>query len=109
MEQVKLDDTERKWIKLKWAQIRMAQQKADDANRKWQQISAEINDKHAREDTRRAERGDFPMTDLMKAQAKEASLPLKEALSVGNWHSRNAERHIHDLKLFLKMKEMGLL
>jgi hypothetical protein len=98
-----------KWINLKWSEIRKAQILADEANSRWKRINAEINAKHSAESARREERGDFPLTDLMKAKDKEASLPLKDALSVGNWHSRNAERHIHDLNLFLKMKEMGLL
>jgi hypothetical protein len=39
---------------------------------------------------------------------KSESLPLKDALDTGKWHSANAQRHIDDLHLFLKMKELGL-
>lgn len=106
---MELTHTERQWIRRKWSLIREAQQKADAANATWKRINDEINDKHRREDERRSQRGDFPLTDLMKAQAKEASLPLKDALSTGAWHSRNAERHIHDVNLFLKIKELGVL
>jgi hypothetical protein len=106
---IQLSTMEREWIDKKWALIRDSQRRADAANNTWNRINDEINDKHARESQRRIDRGDFPMTDLMKVQAKSASLPLRDALDTGNWHSRNAERHIHDLDLFLKMKELGLL
>lgn len=105
---LQLTPTEKEWVRRKWALIRASQQKADKANADWNRINDAINAKHAAEDQRRAERGDFPLTDLMKAQAKSASLPLKDALDTGNWHSRNAERHIHDVTLFLKLKELGL-
>lgn len=102
-------DAEVKWVERKWAKIRESQIQADKSSNEWNEINNAIKDKHAREDARRAEIGQFPLTDLMKAQEKDASLPLKDALATGNWHSRNAERHIHDLQLFLKMKEMGLV
>jgi hypothetical protein len=105
---VRLDPVERQWIDRKWALIRESQRRADAANVKWNRINDEINHKHERDDQRRTERGDFPLTDLMKAQAKSASLPLRDALDTGNWHSRNAERHIQDVMLFLKLKELGL-
>lgn len=101
--------SERRWIKRKWELIREAQMKADKANNNWKRINDEINDMHRRESERRMERGEFPLTDLMMAENKSASLPLKDALSVGNWHARNAERHIHDVNLFLRLKELDLL
>jgi hypothetical protein len=105
---VALDSTERQWIDRKWALIRKSQQQADAANNTWNRINDAINEHPRRPAPRRADRGDFPLTDLMKAQAKSASLPLKDALDTGNWHSRNAERHIQDVMLFLKLKELGL-
>lgn len=104
-----LTPTERGWVHKKWALIRASQQKADAANATWNRINDEINDKHAREDRRRAQRNDFPLSDIMKAEAKAASLSLQDALATGNWHSRNAERHLLDLQVFLKMKELGVL
>jgi hypothetical protein len=106
---IQLTDSERRWVRRKWQLIRQSQMKADQANNDWNRINDEINDKHRRENERRTARGDFPLTDLMISQAKSASLPLSDALATGNWHSRNAERHIHDVELFLKMKELGLL
>lgn len=106
---MELSSDEKRWIKLKWEQIRKSQQLADEANNRWKRLNAEINAKHDREDFRRTERGEAPLTDLMKAQAKETSLPLRDALNMGNWHSRNAERHIHDVNLFLRLKELGIL
>jgi hypothetical protein len=106
---MKLSKDERKWVLGKWEQIRLSQMAADDSNNKWKTLNAEINHKHARETARRMTRGFEPLTDLMKAEAKEASLPLKDALETGKWHSRNAERHIHDVQLFLKLKELEIL
>ena len=104
-----LNDTDREWIRRKWSLIRQSQVKADKANADWNRINDEINDKHRRENERRAERGDFPLSGIMIAEAKSASLALQDALATGSWHSRNAERHIHDVNLFLQLKQMGIL
>jgi hypothetical protein len=104
-----LTESEIRWLKRKWDNIRQSQMAADAANNEWNQINDAINEKHAAEDARRAERGDLPLTDLMKAEAKGASLALSDALGAGNWHSRNAERHIADVQLFLKLKELDIL
>lgn len=104
-----LSPVDREWIKRKWTLIRQSQIKADAANIQWNRINDEINDKHRRESERRAERGEFPLTDLMKVQDKSASIPLRDAYDTGIWHSRNAERHIHDVQLFLQLKTLELL
>lgn len=97
---IQLDDHDREWIKRKWALIRESQQKADRANRDWNNINNSINDYLDR-------KGE---TDIVqRAKIKGDSIPLKDALSTGTWHARNAERHIHDVNLFLKMKELGVL
>lgn len=106
---VSLTSTEKEWVARKWRLIRASQQKADQANADWNRINDAINDKHRREHERRMATTGFPLTDLMRAKDKSASLPLKDALDTGNWHSRNAERHLLDLQVFLKMKEMGLM
>jgi hypothetical protein len=106
--EIELSELERKWINRKWELIRTSQRKADEANNEWNRINDEINDKHRRESLRRMQTGQFPLTDLMKATDKSASLPLQDALATGNWHSRNAERHIQDVMLFLKLKELGI-
>jgi len=46
---------------------------------------------------------------VQRARIKGESLPLKDALEKGKWHAQNAQRHIDDLMLFLKMKELGVL
>lgn len=106
---MELNDTDREWIRRKWGLIRLSQVKADKANADWNRINDEINDKHRRDNQRRIDRGDFPLSDIMIAEAKSASLALQDALATGNWHSRNAERHIHDVNLFLQLKQMGIL
>lgn len=101
-----LSPTEREWIRKKWRLIRDSQQKADKANGDWNRINDEINDKHRRENERRINRGDFPLSDIMIAEAKSASLALQDALATGNWHSRNAERHLLDVQVFLQLKQL---
>lgn len=108
MTAIRLSPTDREWISKKWELIRISQRKADEANNDWNRINDEINDRHRREHERRMASTGLPLTDLMRAQDKAASLPLQDALATGNWHSRNAERHIQDVMLFLKMKELGI-
>jgi hypothetical protein len=91
---------ERRWVQMKWGQIRTAQRLADVASNKWKRVNDEINDYLDR-------KGEFDI--VQRAKVKSESLALKDALATGNWHSRNAERHIHDVDLFLKLKGVGLL
>lgn len=96
---LRLDPAERRWVKLKWAEIRAAQQKADAANNDWKRISGEINQYL----------NDSGITDIVqRVRIKSESLPLKEALAVGDWHSRNAERHLLDLQVFLQARALGV-
>ena len=96
---MRLEEPERRWVRLKWEAIRKAQQTADKANNDWQRISGELNQYL----------DESGIVDIVqRTKIKSESLPLKEALEVGNWHCRNAERHIHDLQLFLKIRELGV-
>ena len=97
------------WVMAKWLLIREGQQKADKANRDWERINASIMSTVHFTNIRRAKSGREPMSDLMIAETLSASLPLQDALSTGDWHSRNAERHIADVNLFLRLKELGIL
>jgi len=97
------------WVRRKWALIRESQQMADVANKEWKRINEHINARHDATDLQRRRTGQAPLTDLSKAEDKAASLPLTDAMATGDWHSRNAERHIHDVQLFLKLKELELL
>jgi hypothetical protein len=97
---MRLTDRERSWVEKKWAEIRTAQQLADRANQGWKRVSAEINSYMDRSE----------ITDpVQRRKIKSESLALKEALEVGNWHSRNAERHIADVQLFLQLRELEIL
>lgn len=91
---------EKEWVQSKWAKIRESQRKADKADREWNRMNEAFNDWLDAQSI---------ADPLQRATRKSENLALKDALAVGNWHARNAERHIHDLQLFLKMKEMGLL
>lgn len=95
----KLSTIDLRWVALKWQEIRDAQMLADTANIDWKRINAELN----------AYLDSSGETDIVQRdKIKGASLALKEALAVGDWHSRNAERHIADVQLFLKLHEMGI-
>lgn len=91
---------QRRWVALKWKRIREAQQTADASNNEWNRLNDEINDHMDR----------HGVTEVVqRAKVKGESLALKDALERGKWHAANAQRHIDDLMLFLKLKEMGLL
>lgn len=94
-----LDQTARRWIDLKWAKIRRSQQMADKANNDWNEINSAIN----------RWMDETGMVDIVqRTRTKSQSIPLKDALAVGTWHSAEASRHIADLQLFLKLKELGI-
>lgn len=100
MAKVTLKPDEEKWVNSKWGLIRQAQMIADEANNRWKRINSEINDWLNRggvEDIKQ------------RTKIKSESIPLKDALETGKWHSGNAQRHIDDLMLFLKLKEMEIL
>lgn len=93
-------ETEREWVSRKWALIRASQQAADKCNNDWQRINAEIIDYLDRSH----------VTDwLERIRIKSQSLSLDDALTSGRWHAQNAQRHIDDVQLFLRLKELGLL
>lgn len=91
--------TDLKWVAFKWKEIRNAQKEADAANAKWKRLNDEITEYLDAKG----------ITDVVQvADIKNQSLALNDALGTGNWHSRNAERHIADVQLFLKLHETGL-
>jgi hypothetical protein len=95
-----LTPDEHRWVTAKWSKIRDSAARADAANHQWNKINDELNDKFRRE-------GNLDIIRL--TQLKAASIPLQDALAVGKWHAANAQRHIDDVMLFLKLKELGLL
>lgn len=97
---IHLKDDERVWVRRKWEKIRVAQMKADKANLEWTSLNDSLNSYLDSSGT----------TDIVqRAKIKGENLSLADALAVGRWHSQDAQRHIDDLMLFLKMKELGLL
>lgn len=91
---------QRRWVKLKWERIRKSQQIADSSSREWNQLSDAIN----------RYMDESGIVDIVqRARVKGESLPLAEAFERGKWHAAEAQRHIDDLQLFLRLKEMGLL
>lgn len=96
---MKLSKDERRWISLKWREIRNAQQLADRANRRWKELNDAVNSYLDR----------MGINDpVQRMRHKEVNIALKDELATGNWHSRNAERHIADVQLFLKLRELGV-
>lgn len=95
-----LSENELRFVAAKWRKIRESQQTADQANNDWKRIGAEIRDYLDRS-------GIHEM--LARAKVMQESLALADALEVGDLHARTAQRHIDDLRLFLVLKEHGLL
>lgn len=95
-----LSPQDHEWVTAKWALIRKSQQTADKANNDWTRINAEINDYLDRDGTHDI---------VQRAQVKSQSLALADAYDVGKWHAGNAQRHIDDVMLFLRLKELGVL
>lgn len=95
-----LDDNEQEWVAAKWREIRRAQALADAANNEWHRLNDEIKSYLDRSGV-----SDIKQRALIKSE----SLTLKDAFSVGEWHAANSQRHIDDLALFLRMKELGVL
>lgn len=96
---ITLTDMERRWLDAKWAKIRASQEKADAAGNQWTELNEAVKDwlKRSR------------ISDPVQvAKIKGLNLELKDALSTHAWHAMEASRHIADLQLFLKMKELGL-
>jgi hypothetical protein len=97
---MRLPPKDREWIMLKWDKVRAAQQRADKAGNRWNKLNDEINDYLNRE----------CITDLVQRdKIKSESLPLKDALEEGKWHSAEAQRHIADVQLFLRLRELEIL
>lgn len=97
---MELKKDEKEWLRLKWVKIRKSQQTADQSSNNWNRINGEIN----------RYLDESGVVDVVqRSKIKSESLALKDALEIGKWHSAEAQRHIDDVQLFLRMKEMGVL
>lgn len=97
---LRLTSNEVKWLREKWVRIRKSQQTADSAGNDWNRINGEIN----------RWMDESGVVDVVqRAKIKGESLALKDALESGKWHSAEAVRHIEDIKLFLRLKELEVL
>lgn len=91
---------EQEWIRLKWQIIRDAMQTADKAIDRWRRLSAEVNDYLDRKG----------ITDMVqRSKIRGENLSLGEALSTCDWYRAEAQVHMDDLSLYLRLKERGLL
>lgn len=92
-------DVERQWVDAKWQLIRDAQHKADQAVAKWRRLSDEINsylDRSGVQDV------------VQRAKIRNENLALTDAFGASTWFRKEAEVHIADLDMFLKLKKMGV-
>lgn len=97
---VELTEEERTWVQLKWKKIRTSQQAADKAGNEWNKLNRSI-DKFL---------DDSNIHDVVqRSHRKKESLALQDAYDAGKWHSAESMRHIADVDLFLKMRELGVL
>jgi hypothetical protein len=97
---VRLGEDEAAWVQKKWRAIRERQALADAASNTWDRLNDELNtylDAHR-------------ITDVVQRdRIKGESLEFNGALASHGWNAREAQRHIDDVQLFLRLKEMGLL
>lgn len=99
-ETILLAEKDREWIQAKWRIIREYHTKADAAVNKWRRISDEVNDYLDSKG----------VTDVYeRSRYRLDSLALRDALEVSTWHRNEANAHIADVNLFLRLKELGLL
>jgi hypothetical protein len=97
---IRLEHLEHLWIKQKWEIIRKSQTAADQADRDWNDLNDALNTKLDAEG----------VTDIVQRdRTKGASLALKSSLDTGKWHAGNAQRHIDDVSLFVKLRELEIL
>jgi hypothetical protein len=88
--------------------MREAVKETQRLDAKWNKINDEINDHFRRENERRLRRGEFPLTDLMKAQQKADSLALKDAFAGGQWWRGKAVYLAEVIQAEIAMREAGL-
>jgi hypothetical protein len=82
---LQLNDQHAEYIRGLWADLREANRQVRRFDKEWNEINDAINAKHDADNVRRRERGEYPLTDLMMAEAKNASLPLQDAYAAGSW------------------------
>lgn len=99
-ETLSFTDTDFEWVCRKWAIIRDFQQKADNAFAKSRRINDELNDYLDRNGVRDI---------VQRANIRQQSIPLLEAAEDLWAFRREAQAHMEDLNLYLKLKEVGLL
>lgn len=100
LSQIKLQSEEQEWLRKKWRNIRESQQKADRSSREWSRLNEAMN-----EYLDQSGITDIVQRDKVKGQ----NLSMKGALATHAWHAAEAQRHIDDVNLFLRMKELGVL
>lgn len=97
---VELKADEKLWLRRKWAKIRASQAKADAASNSWSELNDAMNSYLDRSEI---------MDPVQRAKIKGENLGLKDGLATHRWHAEEAQRHIDDVNLFLRLKEMGAL
>lgn len=97
---VELKADEQLWLRRKWAKIRTSQGKADSASNSWNELNDAVNVYLDQSGI---------MDPVQRAEIKGKNLGLKDALATHKWHAEEAQRHIDDVNLFLRLKEMGAL
>lgn len=95
-----LNEIDLQWLHKKWSLIRRSQQKADNAAREWDDLNNRMNDYLNRQSI---------MDIVQRDKIKGENLTMKGHLATHAWHANEAQRHIDDVNLFLRMKELGVL
>lgn len=97
---IRLTSDEQTWLRKKWSNIRESQQRADRSSREWNRLNEGVNEYLDKSGVT-----DVVQRDKIKGQ----NLTMKGALATHAWHAAESQRHIEDVNLFLRMKELGVL
>lgn len=97
---MKISEEERWYLQARWGLLRAAQEKADDASRRWNVLNEKITIWLAK----------MKIDDVVqKDKVKNQNLTLKGHLSTWDFHQRDANRYAQEILAFEAMKRMEAL
>lgn len=97
---MKVTDQERSWLRSRWALLKRAQQKADLASTKWNEMNDALTVWFLRKGIR---------DPNQIAKIKAPNLELKDQFAAWDFHQRDANRYSSEILAFKAMKDMEAL
>lgn len=100
---MQLNETEMRWLRLKWKKLRDANMNADKASNDWNERNDALNE------WLKKQPGVDDNDPNVVANIKDRNLGLKDALGTWDFFRRDADRHASDILAFQAMKNLGAL